>query len=88
MDGFWSISVYNGEGYLEQNKENAYTLNNITAKKGSRTAPSPSSSAAATVKLPTACRSRLVGTTSSCTYRPRKEVLDGIWKFPEAEVVR
>ena len=33
VDGFWSISVYNGEGYFEQNKENAYTLNNITAKK-------------------------------------------------------
>ena len=33
VDGFWSISVYNAEGYFEPNKLNAYTLNNITAKK-------------------------------------------------------
>ncbi len=34
VDGFWSISVYNAEGYFEPNQENAYTLNNLTAKKG------------------------------------------------------
>ena len=34
VDGFWSITVYNGEGYLEPNQFNAYSLNNITAKKG------------------------------------------------------
>src|SRR4029078_11427081 len=34
VNGFWSISVYNAEGYFEANKFNAYTLNNLTAKKG------------------------------------------------------
>ena len=33
VDGFWSISVYNAEGYFEKNPYDAYTLNNITAKK-------------------------------------------------------
>jgi hypothetical protein len=33
VDGFWSISVYNAKGYFEPNPQNAYTLNNITAKK-------------------------------------------------------
>ena len=33
VDGFWSISVYNAEGYFEPNPLNAYTLNNLTAKK-------------------------------------------------------
>jgi hypothetical protein len=33
VDGFWSISVYDAKGYFAPNKENAYTLNNITAKK-------------------------------------------------------
>ena len=33
VDGFWSISVYNAEGYFEKNAHNAYTLNNVTAKK-------------------------------------------------------
>ena len=32
VDGFWSISVYNAKGYFEPNPQNAYTLNNITAK--------------------------------------------------------
>ena len=32
VDGFWSISVYNAKGYYEPNPQNAYTLNNITAK--------------------------------------------------------
>ena len=33
VDGFWSISLYNAEGYFEPNNLNAYTLNNITARK-------------------------------------------------------
>src|SRR5579871_1633918 len=33
VDAFWSISVYNAEGYFEKNDFNAYSLNNITAKK-------------------------------------------------------
>ena len=33
VDGFWSISLYNADGYFEPNDLNAYTLNNITAKK-------------------------------------------------------
>src|SRR5258706_3997957 len=33
VDGFWSITIYNAKGYLEPNRYNAYSLNNITAKK-------------------------------------------------------
>ncbi len=34
VDGFWSISLYNGDGYFQKNDLNAYSLNNITSKKG------------------------------------------------------
>lgn len=34
VDAFWSVSVYNAAGYFEKNPYDAYTLNNITAKKG------------------------------------------------------
>jgi hypothetical protein len=34
MHAFWSISVYNAAGYFHENKENAYRLNNLTARKG------------------------------------------------------
>jgi hypothetical protein len=33
VDGFWSVTVYDAEGYLQANPYNAYSLNNITAKK-------------------------------------------------------
>jgi hypothetical protein len=87
VDGFWSISVYNAEGYFQPNKENAYTLNNITAKR--------SEDGSVTVQF-----GGCDGKTANCLpitkgwnymvrlYRPRKEVLDGTWKFPEAQPVR
>lgn len=31
VDGFWSVSVYNGNGFFEQNDAESYSLNNITA---------------------------------------------------------
>lgn len=32
VDGFWSISIYNKDGYFEKNKFNSYSINNVTAK--------------------------------------------------------
>ena len=32
VDGFWSLTVYNGEGYFQPNPTNAYAVNSITAK--------------------------------------------------------
>lgn len=87
VDGFWSISVYNAKGYFEPNKEDAYTLNNFTAKKGD--------DASITIQF-----GGWDGKTANCLpvtpgwnymvrlYRPRKEILDGSWKFPEAQPVK
>ena len=36
VDGFWSITLYNAEGYLMKNDQDAYSFNNITAKKNRR----------------------------------------------------
>jgi hypothetical protein len=33
VDGFWSITVYNAEGHLEPNQNNASAVNNIAPKK-------------------------------------------------------
>ena len=86
VDAFWSISVYNAKGYFEPNKENAYTLNNLTAKKND--------DGSFTVQFGGE------GNTPNCLpippgwnymvrlYRPRKEILDGTWKFPEAVPVK
>lgn len=31
VDGFWSLSVYNKDGYFQENIHNAYSVNNLTA---------------------------------------------------------
>ena len=36
VDGFWSVSLYNAEGYFEKNPYDAYSLNNITAQEKRR----------------------------------------------------
>jgi hypothetical protein len=85
--GFWSISVYNAMGYFEPNKENAYTLNNLTAKKepdGSITVQFGSCDGKTPNCLPIVPGWNYIVRL----YRPRKEILDGTWKFPEAQPVR
>src|SRR5260370_33137889 len=34
VNAFWSLTVYNSEGYFYPNPYNAYALNSLTAKKG------------------------------------------------------
>lgn len=31
VDAFWSVSLYNAEGYFEKNPYDAYSVNNVTA---------------------------------------------------------
>lgn len=82
VDGFWSISLYNAEGYFEKNPYNAYSLNNLTAAK------SADGSVAVQFggcdgKIPN-CLPIMKGWTYTVRlYRPRPEILNGKWKFPE-----
>jgi hypothetical protein len=83
VDGFWSVSVYNGEGYFEKNDANAYSFNNVTATKDG--------DGSITIHFggdPT--QSNYIAITSGWNYtarlyRPRKEILDGSWQFPVAQ---
>lgn len=86
VDAFWSISVYDAKGYFEKNPYDAYTLNNITAKK------SADGSVAVQFggcdgKIPN-CLPVMKGWNYTVRlYRPRPEILNGKWKFPEAQAV-
>jgi hypothetical protein len=86
VDGFWSITVYNTKGYLEPNRYNAYSLNNITAKKsadGSVAAQFEGCDGKISNCLPT-----MAGWNYMVRlYRPRADVLNGTWVFPEAQRV-
>jgi hypothetical protein len=74
VDGFWSITVYNAEGYLEPNPYNAYSLNNIAVQFGGCDGKIPN------------CLPIMQGWNYLVRlYRPRPEILDGSWKFPDAE---
>ena len=84
VDGFWSITVYDAEGRFQKNKYDAYSLNSLTAKK------SADGSVAVQFggcdgKIPN-CLPTVPGWNYMVRfYRPRKEILDGTWKFPEAQ---
>jgi hypothetical protein len=86
VDAFWSVTVYNEKGYLEKNPYDAYSLNDITAKK------SPDGAieiqfGGCDGKIPN-CLPIMKGWSYTVRlYRPRAEILDGTWKFPQAEPV-
>jgi hypothetical protein len=86
VDAFWSISVYNARGYFEPNDWNAYSINNVTAVKerdGSVHVQFGGCDGHVANCLPiVAGWNYLVR-----LYRPRSEILDGSWRFPEAQPV-
>ncbi len=84
VDGFWSISVYDKEGFFKKNPLNIYSLNSVTAKQ----------EADKSINIQFGdCKS----STPNCLpvmkdwnytvrlYRPRHEITDGRWEFPEAQ---
>ncbi len=86
VSAFWSVSVYNSEGYFEKNPYDAYSLNGITAKKdpdGTVTVQFGDCDGRIPNCLPT-----MPGWNYTVRlYRPRAEILDGQWKFPEAQAI-
>lgn len=85
VDGFWSVTVYNARGFMEKNDRDAYSFNNVTAKKdqdgsitihfgGNPTNPN---------YLPVVPGWNYVVRL----YQPRKELIEGKWKFPDATPV-
>ncbi|MGL3150507.1 DUF1214 domain-containing protein [Microbacterium sp. A82] len=83
VDGFWSISLYNSEGYFAENPAGAYSVNNITGQRNAdgsvtvRFGGDPSAPNALPIMEGWNYLVRL--------YRPRPEVLDGTWTFPTIE---
>jgi hypothetical protein len=84
VSGFWSVSVYNEQGYFEKNSYDAYSINNITAKKEDDGAVAIQFGGC-DGKIPN-CVPVVRGWNYTVRlYRPRAEILNGRWKFPEAQ---
>jgi hypothetical protein len=83
VDGFWSLTVYNSEGYFQPNQYGAYSLNSSSVEKGS--------DGSATIqfggcdgKIPNCLPITKGWNYTVRLFRPRLEILDGTWKFPLA----
>ena len=84
VDGFWSVSVYNAAGYFEKNDRGAYSVNNLTAEKNA--------DGSIAIQF-----GGCDGTVANCLpitpgwnytvrlYRPRADILNGSWSFPDPQ---
>ncbi len=85
VDGFWSISVYNNDGFFEQNDYDAYSVNNLTAETDEN--GSVTVHFGGDPKRPNYLPITEGWNYIARLYQPRQEVLDGEWTFPEPEQV-
>jgi hypothetical protein len=86
VDGFWSLTVYNSEGYLQPDPDNVYSVTSITAKEdpdGSVTIQFGGCDG----KVPNCLPITQGWNYTVRLFLPRREILDGTWRFPEAQPV-
>jgi hypothetical protein len=81
VDAFWSISLYNADGFFQANDRDAYSVNSVTGV--------PNDDGSITVRFGACADGR-----ANCLpimegwnylvrlYRPHQDILDGSWTFP------
>jgi hypothetical protein len=84
VNGFWSVSVYNAAGYYEKNQFEAYTLNNLTAKKESD-GSIVVQFGGCDGKIPNCLPITKGWNYTVRLYRPKPEILNGKWEFPQPQ---
>ena len=86
VDGFWSISLYNGKGYFVKNDYDAYSINNVTGEKAED--GSITIHFGGDPKQPNYLPLMDGWNYLVRLYQPRKAILDGKWKFPSPQPVK
>lgn len=86
VDAFWSVSVYNKDGYFEKNAFNSYSVNSVSGRQNK--------DGSITVHLGGCGDGRIncIPLTEGWNYavrlyQPRPEILDGKWQFPSVQPV-
>ncbi len=86
VDGFWSISIYNKDGYFEKNKFNSYSINNVTAKANKDDSFTVNFGGCEDGRAN--CLYVMDGWNYAVRlYRPHKEIQEGKWTFPEPQPI-
>ena len=81
VDAFWSISLYNKEGFFQENEYGAYSVNNISG--------TPNKDGSFTINFggdPKSVNYLHLSEGWNYTirlYQPHKEILEGSWSFPK-----
>ena len=87
VDSFWSISVYNKDGFFEKNALDVYSVNDVSG--------TPNKDGSFTVHFG-GCEDKRVNCIPLTEgwnyvvrlYKPRPEVIDGSWTFPDVQPVK
>ena len=87
VDAFWSVTVYNADGYIDENTLGVYSFNNVTA--------TPNDDGSITIHFGDCDDGRVNCLPISegwnyavRMYAPSPEILDGSWTFPKIKLVR
>lgn len=86
VNAFWSVIVYDAEGHLQKNQYNSYSVSSITAKKNAD-GSIPIQFGGCDGKIPNCVPTMKGWNYMVRLYRPRDEILNGKWRFPEAKPV-
>ena len=84
VDAFWSISLYNKDGFFEQNAQGAYSVNNISG--------TPNADGSLTIHFggdPASVNHLPIMEGWNYTvrlYQPHQAILNGTWKFPAVQM--
>ena len=87
VNAFWSIIVYDADGFIPENEMKSYSYNNVTSI--------PNKDGSITINFG-GCEDGRVNCIpvkegwnyTVRMYEPRQEILDGTWKFPEIKEVK
>ena len=81
VDAFWSITVYNVQGYIEGNELGSYSFNGVSAKRNDDRSYTIHFGACEDGRVN--CLPITEGWNYTARlYEPREEILNGSWTFP------
>lgn len=83
VEAFWSITVYGADGFLHANELDAYSVNSVSGSKNPDGSITVTFGGDAIDLNPLPVQDGWNYTVRM--YRPRPEILDGTWRFPEID---